>query len=52
MKTMARPRDGIGPEIIAATLQMVPAANEHLALGMSFDEEQSGFKGLNTRGIT
>ena len=52
MKIMTLPCDGIGPEIMAATLDVVGAANQKFDLGISFHEEISGFSSLKTHGIT
>ncbi|MEP1576016.1 isocitrate/isopropylmalate dehydrogenase family protein [Roseibium album] len=52
MKIMTLPCDGIGPEIMAATLEVVEAANRRFNLDITFQEEQSGFTSLRTHGIT
>ncbi|MBG6202026.1 3-isopropylmalate dehydrogenase [Labrenzia sp. EL_13] len=52
MKIMTLPCDGIGPEIMAATLEAVEAANRRFNLDITFQEEQSGFTSLRTHGIT
>ncbi len=52
MKIMTLPCDGIGPEIMAATMDVMQAANDRFALGLSFHEEQSGFDSLKAHGIT
>ncbi|MCT8161619.1 isocitrate/isopropylmalate dehydrogenase family protein [Pseudoruegeria sp. SHC-113] len=52
MRIMTLPCDGIGPEIMAATLEVVEAANQRFGLGLSFHEEESGFSSLRTHGIT
>lgn len=52
MRIMTLPCDGIGPEIMAATLEVVEAANNRFALGLSFEEEESGFTSLKNHGIT
>lgn len=52
MKIMTLPCDGIGPEIMAATLQVVHAANDRFDLDMTFHEEQSGFESLKAHGVT
>ena len=52
MKIMVLPCDGIGPEIMAATLDVVSAANAQFDLGLSFHEEESGFVSLKKHGIT
>lgn len=52
MKIMVLPCDGIGPEIMGATLDVMEAANKRFGLGLSFHEEESGFTSLKTHGIT
>ncbi|MEL6416698.1 MAG: isocitrate/isopropylmalate family dehydrogenase, partial [Pseudomonadota bacterium] len=52
MKLMVLPCDGIGPEIMAATLDVVSAASEKFGLGLTFNEEESGFVSLKKHGIT
>ncbi|MEP3329793.1 isocitrate/isopropylmalate dehydrogenase family protein [Sedimentitalea sp.] len=52
MRIMTLPCDGIGPEIMAATLEVVEAANKRFDLGLTFEEEISGFDSLKKHGIT
>lgn len=52
MRIMTLPCDGIGPEIMAATLEVVEAANKKFDLGLEFQEEASGFPSLEAHGIT
>ena len=52
MRIMTLPCDGIGPEILAATLEVVEAANRRFGLGITFHEEQSGFTSLKNHGTT
>ncbi|MGO4855336.1 isocitrate/isopropylmalate dehydrogenase family protein [Phaeovulum sp. W22_SRMD_FR3] len=52
MRIMTLPCDGIGPEIMAATLEVVEAANQKFDLGLTFYEEESGFTSLKKHGIT
>ena len=52
MKIMTLPCDGIGPEIMSATLEVVEAANKRFDLGLTFHEEESGFTSLKNHGIT
>lgn len=52
MRIMTLPCDGIGPEIMAATLEVVEAANKKFDLGLEFQEEESGFVSLKKHGIT
>lgn len=52
MRIMTLPCDGIGPEIMSATLEVVEAANKRFDLGLTFHEEESGFTSLKSHGIT
>ena len=52
MKIMTLPCDGIGPEIMGATLEVVEAADRRFHLGLSFHEEESGFVSLEKYGTT
>lgn len=52
MKIMVLPCDGIGPEIMAATLEVAEAANARFDLGLTFHEEESGFTSLRNNGVT
>ncbi|WP_299926206.1 isocitrate/isopropylmalate dehydrogenase family protein [uncultured Pelagimonas sp.] len=52
MRIMTLPCDGIGPEIMAATLDVVEAASQKFDLGLTFHEEESGFTSLKNHGIT
>lgn len=52
MRIMTLPCDGIGPEIMSATLEVVEAANKRFDLGLTFHEEESGFTSLKNHGIT
>lgn len=52
MRIMTLPCDGIGPEIMAATLDVVEAVNAKYDLGLTFEEEISGFDSLKEHGIT
>lgn len=52
MRLMVLPCDGIGPEIMAATLEVVAAASTKFDLGITFHEETSGFASLKTYGTT
>jgi len=52
MRIMYLPCDGIGPEIMAETLKAVEAANKKFDLGLTFEEEESGFKSLQKHGTT
>jgi 3-isopropylmalate dehydrogenase len=52
MRLMTVPCDGIGPEIMSATLEVVEAANRRFGLGLTFHEEIAGFSSLEKFGIT
>lgn len=52
MHIMTLPCDGIGPEIMAATLDVVEAANRRFDLGLTFEEAEAGFTSLRKHGIT
>lgn len=52
MKLMVLPCDGIGPEIMGATLDVLEATNARFDLGLSFHEEESGFTSLKNHGVT
>lgn len=52
MKIMVLPCDGIGPEIMGATLEVMEAANKRFGLGLMFHEEVSGFTSLRDHGTT
>ncbi|WP_368188541.1 isocitrate/isopropylmalate dehydrogenase family protein [Aestuariibius sp. HNIBRBA575] len=52
MRIMTLPCDGIGPEIMAATLDVMEAANKKFDLALTFHEEESGFPSLEKHGIT
>lgn len=44
--------DGIGPEITAATLAVLRAADTRFKLGLRLEEEASGYEGLRVHGHT
>ena len=46
------PGDGIGPEIMAATLHVVREVDKLLSLGLSFEEVPIGFEALKKHGTT
>lgn len=52
MRLMVLPCDGIGPEIMGATLEVARAASAKFDLGLGFEEEISGFDSLKKHGIT
>ena len=52
MKILVLPGDGIGPEIVAASLKVLTAASQKFNLGLSFDHDDVGFTSLEKHGIT
>lgn len=52
MRIMTIPCDGIGPEIVAATLDVIEVANKGFNLDISLQEEAAGLKSLANHGIT
>lgn len=52
MRIMTIPCDGIGPEIMSATLEVMQAVNKRFDMGMTFHEEEAGFTSLKNHGTT
>ena len=52
MKILVLPGDGIGPEITAATLDVLTAADERCGLGLEFETRDIGWASLATAGTT
>jgi 3-isopropylmalate dehydrogenase len=52
MKILVLPGDGIGPEITAATLGVLTAADDLLGLGLEFETRDIGLASLKTAGTT
>ena len=52
MRIMVVPCDGIGPEITAATMEVVEATTRAFDLGLTFEEEETGFVSLEKYGTT
>ena len=52
MRIMTLPCDGIGPEILSATLEVMHVANQRFDLDLSFQEEEAGFTSLENHGTT
>ena len=52
MKILVLPCDGIGPEITAASLKVLEAANAAYRLDLHFDHEDAGFESLKKYGTT
>ncbi|MEK7346642.1 MAG: isocitrate/isopropylmalate dehydrogenase family protein [Pseudomonadota bacterium] len=52
MKFIVLPCDGIGPEIVAASVEVLKAADAAYKLDLSFDYESVGFDSLKEHGTT
>ncbi|CAH2405539.1 isocitrate/isopropylmalate dehydrogenase family protein [Mesorhizobium ventifaucium] len=52
MRIMVTPCDGIGPEITAATMEVVESVNQAFGLGLEYDYEDTGFTSLEKYGTT
>jgi 3-isopropylmalate dehydrogenase len=52
MRIVVMPGDGIGPEITAATLQVLKLASDRFKLGLEFEPHEVGFATLNSVGTT
>ncbi|MEJ8822707.1 isocitrate/isopropylmalate dehydrogenase family protein [Variovorax humicola] len=52
MKFIVLPCDGIGPEIVAASVDVLKAADKRFNLGISYDYEDAGFTSLDKHGTT
>ncbi|HEY4374426.1 MAG TPA: isocitrate/isopropylmalate dehydrogenase family protein [Burkholderiales bacterium] len=52
MRILVLPCDGIGPEITAAAMTVLQAANQSRKLGLAFDYDEVGFVSLEKYGIT
>lgn len=52
MRILILPGDGIGPEIIESSMQVLQAANGRFNLGLSFDYDDVGFTSLEKFGTT
>lgn len=52
MKLLVLPGDGIGPEIVDASLQVLRAADAKFNLGFAYDFEDIGFASLDKHGTT
>ena len=46
MKLLVLPCDGIGPEIIAASMQALEVADSKFGLGLSLEYDDAGFVSL------
>ena len=52
MKFIVLPCDGIGPEIVEASVQVLKAADKRFNLNIQLDYESVGFDSLKTHGTT
>lgn len=52
MKLIVLPCDGIGPEIVAASVEVLKAAGSRFGLDLCFDYEDAGFASLQKHGTT
>jgi 3-isopropylmalate dehydrogenase len=52
MKILVLPGDGIGPEIVDASMKVLKAADTKFGLGLQFDHDEVGFVSLKKHGIT
>jgi len=52
MKLLVLPGDGIGPEIVAAAIQVLKAADAKFKLGFEYDYGEVGFASLEKHGTT
>ena len=52
LQLLILPGDGIGPEITAATMQVLKAANEAFFLNLAFEQADIGFTALDQFGTT
>lgn len=52
MKLLVLPGDGIGPEIVAAALDVLRAADAKFKLGFEYDHDDVGFVSLDKHGTT
>ena len=52
MRILVLPGDGIGPEIVAASIDVLEQADRAFDLGLQFDYEDVGFTSLEKHGTT
>lgn len=52
MRLIVLPGDGIGPEITAATIEVLDSANRRFKLGLTYDYDEVGFASLEKYGTT
>jgi 3-isopropylmalate dehydrogenase len=52
LRLLVLPCDGIGPEIVGASMDVLEAADRRFGLGLSYDYDEVGFTSLEKYGIT
>jgi 3-isopropylmalate dehydrogenase len=52
MKILVLPCDGIGPEIVAASMTVLEVTSDRFGLGLAFDYDDVGFTSLEKHGTT
>ncbi|HUP96550.1 MAG TPA: isocitrate/isopropylmalate family dehydrogenase, partial [Usitatibacter sp.] len=52
MRIVVMPGDGIGPEIVASTLQVLRRVDARFGLGLAFEDHEIGFASLENHGTT
>jgi 3-isopropylmalate dehydrogenase len=52
LKLLVLPGDGIGPEIVAAAMEVLQAADKRFGLGLTCDRDLVGFESLHKYGTT
>ncbi len=52
MKILVLPCDGIGPEIVAASIEVLEVVSDKFGLALAFDYDDVGFKSLEKHGTT
>lgn len=52
MRILVLPGDGIGPEIVSSSVDVLQSANETFDLGLEFDYDDIGFASLEKHGTT
>lgn len=52
MRLIVLPCDGIGPEIVRASIEVLDAASKRFKLGLTYDYEDVGFTSLEKHGTT
>lgn len=52
MRILVLPGDGIGPEIVSSSVDVLQSANETFGLGLEFDYDDIGFASLEKYGTT